>query len=247
MIEIFVVAAAGVLGGASNVLAGGGSLITFPTLVALGVSPLSANVTNTVGLVPGAIGGAAGSADLLAGQERRLLRLGLPLTLGAAGGAALLLVTPAKSFEAVVPGLVAISCLLLLLQPRLAHLSHAGNERSPYLFVGMLLAGAYAGYFGSAAGILLLALLALFVTDTIHRLNAGKIVLNGLASLLAAVCFAVLAPVTWTLAVALMVGSWAGGHWAAKLARRVDGERLRVAIALAGLAVAAALAVKAYT
>ncbi|MBN9623717.1 MAG: TSUP family transporter, partial [Actinobacteria bacterium] len=118
MIEIFVVAAAGVLGGASNVLAGGGSLITFPTLVALGVSPLSANVTNTVGLVPGAIGGAAGSADLLAGQERRLLRLGLPRTLGAAGGAALLLVTPAKSFEAVVPGLVAISCLLLLLQPR---------------------------------------------------------------------------------------------------------------------------------
>jgi len=246
MIEMIVVAVAGLVAGASNVLAGGGSLITFPTLVALGVPPLTANVTNTVGLVPGLMGGSAASADLLTGQRRRLLRLGIPLSLGAVVGVVLLLVTPPEGFEVIVPGLVAASCLLLLAQPRLAHLSHAGNEHSPYLVAGMVLSGAYAAYFGSAVGILLLALLTLFVTDTVHRLNAGKIVLNGLANLLAALCFAIFAPVSWGFAIALMIGSWTGGRVAARLVRRINGDRLRTVIAIAGLGVAVALAVKAF-
>lgn len=160
MLELLAVAAAGVAAGISNALAGAGSLITFPTLVALGVPPLSANVTSTVGLVPGAAGGAIGYADLLREQRQRLPRLLVPTIAGAAAGTALLLLTSNDTFEAIVPALVAGSCLLLLFQPRLTlRISHAGNERSPFLYAGLALSGAYAAYFGSAVGILLLGLL----------------------------------------------------------------------------------------
>jgi uncharacterized membrane protein YfcA len=247
MLSLLAVAAAGAAAGASNALAGAGSLITFPTLIALGLPPLSANVTSTVGLVPGAAGGAIGYADLLTEQRARLTRLAVPTLAGAVLGTALLLITSNNTFEAIVPGLVAASCLLLLFQPRLtARISHAGNERSPFLSVGLLLSGAYAAYFGSAVGILLLGILSLFVVDTMQHLNAIKIFLAGIANLLAAVAYAFLAPVDWRYAVALMVSSLVGGRLGVKLARRVSGESLRVAIALIGLVVAAVLAVRAF-
>jgi uncharacterized membrane protein YfcA len=247
MLSLLAVAAAGAAAGASNALAGAGSLITFPTLVALGLPPLSANVTSTVGLVPGAAGGAIGYADLLSEQRARLTRLAVPTLAGAVLGTALLLITSNNTFEAIVPGLVAASCLLLLFQPRLtARISHAGNERSPFLSAGLLLSGAYAAYFGSAVGILLLGILSLFVADTMQHLNAMKIFLAGIANLLAAVAYAFLAPVDWRYAVALMVSSLVGGRLGVKLARRVSGESLRVAIALIGLVVAVVLAVRAF-
>jgi len=247
MLELLAVAAAGAAAGISNAIAGAGSLITFPTLIAVGLPPLSANVTSTVGLIPGAAGGALGYADLIGEQRGRFLRLAVPSVLGAAIGTALLLATSNDTFEAIAPALVAGSCLLLLFQPRLTpRIGDAGNERSPWLFAGLLFAGAYAAYFGSAVGILLLGILGLFVADSIQHLNAMKILLAGLANLLAAAAYVFLAPVDAKYAICLAVASLVGGRVGANLARRLSGEVLRVGIALAGLVVAAILAVRAF-
>jgi uncharacterized membrane protein YfcA len=247
MLTLLAVAAAGAAAGVSNSIAGAGSLITFPTLLAVGLPPLSANVTSTVGLVPGAVGGAIGYADLIGEQRGRFLRLAVPTLLGAVAGTALLLATSNDTFEAIVPFLVAGSCLLLLIQPRLTpRISHAGNEHSPYLGVGLAFAGAYAAYFGSAVGILLLAILGLFVAASMQHLNAIKILLAGIANLLAAVTYLFLAPVDLKYAACLAVSSLLGGRLGANLARRIPGDSLRVAIAVVGLIVAAVLAVRAF-
>ncbi|HEX2391368.1 MAG TPA: sulfite exporter TauE/SafE family protein [Solirubrobacterales bacterium] len=247
MLELLAALAAGAAAGVSNAIAGAGSLITFPTLIALGLTPLSANVTSTVGLIPGAAGGAVGYADLLREQRERILRLAVPTLAGSVAGTALLLITSDDTFEAIVPALVAGSCLLLLFQPRLTpRIRHAGNERSPFLTIGLALSGAYAAYFGSAVGILLLGLLALFVADSMQHLNAIKILLAGIANLLAAIAYAFLADVDWRYAICLMVGSLLGGRFGATVARRVSGDVLRVGIALIGLVVAAVLAVRAF-
>ena len=246
MLELLAAAAAGAAAGAANAIAGAGSLITFPTLVALGLSPISANVTNTVGIIPGAIGGAIGYSDLLRVQRARFVRLLAPVLVGAIAGTALLLATSNAAFEAIVPVLIAASCLLLLFQPRLVpRLAHAGNERSPYLIGGLLFSGAYGAYFGSAVSILLLGLLALFVRDTLQHLNAMKIVLVGAANVLAAFVYAFLAPVDWRFALCLMASSLLGGRIGAHYARRVPGDALRIAIAALGLVVAAVLAARA--
>jgi uncharacterized membrane protein YfcA len=211
------------------------------------VPPLAANVTSTVGLVPGALGGAVGYADLLGDQRARVARLAVPTLVGAVLGTTLLLITSNGTFEAIVPALVAGSCLLLLFQPRLTQrIAGAGDERSPLLLAGLVFAGAYAAYFGSAVGILLLALLALFVADSMQHLNGLKILLAGIANLLAAVAYAFLADVNWRFAVCLMVSSLIGGRLGAKLARRVSGDMLRVVIALVGLVVAVVLAWRAF-
>jgi uncharacterized protein len=246
VLELLAVAAAGAAAGFANSIAGGGALITFPTQIALGVPPLAANVTNTVGIVPASIGGALGYSDLLREQSRRLTRLLVPMLLGAAAGTVLLLLTSDAAFEAIVPLLIALSCLLLLLQPRLTpRLSHAGDEHSPYLTAGIFLSGAYGAYFGSAVSILIFALLALFVADTLQHLNAIKIVLAGSANLLAAVAYAFLAPVQWRYAVTIMVSSFVGGRIGAHYARRIPADPLRIGIAAIGLVVAAILAVQA--
>jgi uncharacterized protein len=247
MLELLAVAAAGAAAGASNSIAGAGSLITFPTMVALGLPPLSANVTNTVGIVPGYVGGVLGYRDLLREQGERFARFLVPMLLGAVAGSAALLLTPDTAFEAIVPVLIAASCLLLLLQPRLLpRLSHAGNERSPFLTAGLLFCGAYGAYFGSAVSILLIAILALFVADTLQHLNAMKIILIGCANLLAAVVYAFLAPVEWSYVAVLMVSSLVGGRVGAHYARRIPPDPLRISIAAIGLVVAAVLAVRAF-
>ena len=247
MLELLAVAAAGAAAGAANSVAGGGALITFPTMVALGLPPLSANVTNTVGIVPASIGGALGYTDLLREQTERFLRLLAPLLLGAVAGSAALLVTSSETFEAIVPILIAGSCLLLLMQPRLVpHIAHAGNERSPFLLAGIFFCGAYQAYFGSAVSILVFALLALFVADTFQHLNAIKIAFAGCSNLLAAVIFAFLAPVDWRYAVTIMASSFVGGRVGAHYARRIPSDPLRISIAAVGLVVAAVLAVRAF-
>jgi len=246
VLELLAVAAAGVAAGASNSIAGAGSLITFPTMVALGLPPLSANVTNTVGIIPGYVGGVLGYSDLLRQQGERFARLLAPMLIGAVAGTAALLLTSNGAFEVIVPVLIAASCLLLLFQPRLnARLSHAGNEHSPYLTAGIVFCGAYGAYFGSAVSILLFAILALFVADTLQHLNAMKIVLVGCANLLAAVAYAFLAPVEWRYALTLMVSSLLGGRVGAHYARRIPSDPLRIGIAVFGLIVAAVLAVRA--
>jgi uncharacterized membrane protein YfcA len=247
VLELLAVAAAGAAAGVVNSVAGGGALITFPTLVALGLPPLSANVTLTVGIVPASAGGALGYVDLLRQQGKRFRRLLVPLLLGAVAGAIALLLTSDAAFEAIVPILVALSCLLLFLQPRLTpRISHAGNERSPYLLAAIFLCGAYGAYFGAAVSILILAILALFVADTIQHLNGMKIVLAGAANLAGALLYAFLAPVDWRYAVTIMVSSFVGGRVGAHYARRIPSDPLRIAIATVGLAVAAVLAFRAF-
>lgn len=247
MLELLAVAAAGAVGGAANSVAGGGALITFPTMVALGVPPLSANVTNTVGMTTASAGGALGYTDLLREQGQRFARFLVPTLLGAVAGTVALLITSDAAFEAIVPVLVAASCVLLLLQPRLIpRISHAGNERSPFLVAGLGFCGAYGAYFGSAVSILLFAILALFVADTLQHLNAMKILLVGCANLLAAVVYAFLAPVDWRYALTIMVSSFAGGRVGAHYARRIPSDPLRISIAAVGLAVAAVLAIRAF-
>jgi uncharacterized membrane protein YfcA len=246
MLELLAVAAAGAAAGASNAIAGAGSLITFPTMVALGLPPLAANVTNTVGIVPGAIGGTLGYTDLLRQQGERFARFLVPMLLGAVVGTAALLLTSNAAFEAIVPGLIAASCLLLLFQPRLsARIAHAGDERSPVLTAGVAFCGAYGAYFGSAVSILLFAILALFVADSLQHLNAMKILLVGCANLLAAAAYAFLAPVDWRYALTLMASSLLGGRAGAHYARRIPSGPLRISIAAAGLVVAVVLAVRA--
>lgn len=247
MLELLAVAAAGAAAGFVNSVAGGGALITFPTLVAIGLPPLSANVTLTTGIVPASAGGALGYLDLLREQRERFVRLLTPLFLGASAGSAALLLTSDAAFEAIVPILIAGSCLLLFLQPRLTpRIAHAGNERSPYLLGSIFFCGAYGAYFGAAVSILILAILALFVADTLQHLNGMKIVLAGAANLLAAVVYAFLAPVDWRYAVTIMVFSFLGGRLGAHYARRVPSDPLRIGIAAIGLVVAAVLALRAF-
>ncbi|HET9677407.1 MAG TPA: sulfite exporter TauE/SafE family protein [Solirubrobacterales bacterium] len=247
MLELLAVAAAGAAGGAANSLAGGGALITFPIMVALGLTPLSANVTNTVGMTTASVGGALGYTDLLREQGERFTRFLVPTLAGAATGTVALLLTSDAAFEAIVPVLIAASCVLLLLQPRLTpRISHAGNERSPFLTAGLAFCGAYGAYFGSAVSILLFAILALFVADTLQHLNAMKILLVGCANLLAAIAYAFLAPVDWRYALTIMVSSFAGGRVGAHYARRIPSDPLRISIAAVGLVVAALLALRAF-
>ncbi|MGN6258107.1 MAG: sulfite exporter TauE/SafE family protein [Solirubrobacterales bacterium] len=247
MLELLAVAAAGAVGGAVNSIAGGGALITFPTMVALGLPPLSANVTNTVGMTTASVGGALGYTDLLREQGERFARFLAPTLLGAVAGTIALLLTSNATFEAIVPVLVAAACVLLLLQPRLTpRISHAGDERSPYLTAGLAFCGAYGAYFGSAVSILLFAILVLFVTETLQHLNAMKIILVGCANLLAAVVYAFLAPVDWRYAVTIMVSSFAGGRVGAHYARRIPSDPLRISTAAVGLLAAVVLAVRAF-
>jgi uncharacterized membrane protein YfcA len=247
VLELLAVAAAGAAAGAANAIAGGGALITFPTMVALGLPPLSANVTNTVGIVPGAIGGSLGYADLLREQGARFRRLLAPMLAGAAAGTVALLLTSEAAFEAIVPALVAASCVVLFLQPRLTRrLPHAGNEHSPFLTAGIFFCGAYNAYFGSAVSILLFAILAIFVADTLQHLNGMKILLAGCSNLLAAIVYAFLAPVHWGYALTIMVSSFLGGRIGAHYARRIPSDPLRISIAVVGLVVAALLAVRAF-
>jgi uncharacterized membrane protein YfcA len=232
--------AAGRVAGTVSAMAGGASLLTFPVLLAVGLPPLDANVTNTTGLVPTSIGAALASRLELEGQRSRLAFLAVPTVLGAAAGAAVLLTTPPGVFEAMVPFLIAGSSALLLVQPwivaRVGHRLLRSDRRGSW--ASTFVTGLYAGYFGAAAAVLFMALVGLFSTDSIHQLNAIRNVLIGVSNAVAAVIFAFVAPVHWEASGALAVGALVGGMAGARLARRMPGRPLRLGIALVGLAVA---------
>ncbi|MDQ6856591.1 MAG: sulfite exporter TauE/SafE family protein [Candidatus Dormibacteraeota bacterium] len=238
--DALLVMAGGLIAGTANTVAGGGSLLSFPLLVALGLPPLDANVTNTVGIAPAALGGAIGMQRELRGQGQRLLKL-LPITVvGAAAGAALLLTTPASAFNRVVPLLIVVACVVLLLQHRLtAMLEDRLASRTWVLRVGMFLTAVYGGYFGAAVSIIVLALLAVTVDDTLHRLNAAKVPLAGSMNLVSGIAFAFFAPVHWAFALVLAPSTLVGGRIGAVAARRIPAEPLRYAVIVLGLAAAA--------
>ena len=233
---------AGFVGGAFNAVAGGGSLLTFPALLAVGHNPRVANVTNTVGLLPGYLGGTLAYRTELTGQGRRVRDLGLTAALGAALGCALLLSTSTAVFEAVVPYLVLGALALLAAQPRLtaALRRRAGGhrERPVLLHACVLAAGVYASYFGAAVGVLLLAVLGLLLADHLQRLNALKGALSLVTSVLGAAVFLVIAPVDLADAGTLAVASLAGGRLGGGLARRLPAPVLRGTVLVVGLTVA---------
>jgi uncharacterized protein len=210
----------------------------------MGVPPLTANVTNTVGLSPIVIGTALGALPELRLQRARLVALVPPALIGAVAGATLLLTTPGDVFDAIVPALIAVSCLLMLAQPRLVrHTLRGGRRWRRRIAQGStFLVGLYTGYFGAASGVLFLALVGLVSAATLHELNASKNVLVGVANAVATVIFAVVAPVRWPMAAALALGSVIGGAIGTRLVRRVPAPQLRAVIALVGLAVAVRLA-----
>lgn len=241
-IEAAAIVAAGAAAGTVNTIVGSGSLITFPTLVAFGYPPLVANVSNTVGLVPGTISGAFGYRRELVGQGSRSVRLGIAAALGGLSGGLLLLALPPSAFERVVPFLILFACGLIAFQGRLtealAHRRVEGAPPSAVLTTGVYLTGVYGGYFGAAQGVILIALLGILLSDDLQRLNALKNVLTALVNGVAALLFIVFAPVAWAPALLLAVGAVVGGQIGAVLGRRMRSDVLRVAIVAIGVVVA---------
>ena len=240
------VLAVGLAAGTLNTIVGSGSLITFPTLLALGYPPVVANVSNTVGLVTGSISGAVGYRRELEGQRPRLRVLGIAALAGGVTGGLLLLALPASVFDRVVPALILLAAVLVAVQPRLARRLAAGQSAhrsngGPLLFVAVLLTGIYGGYFGAAQGVILIALLGIFIDDGLQRLNALKNVLAALVNGVAAVLFILFADVDWAVAGLLAVGAIAGGQLGATLGRRIPPAWLRAVIVVVGLIVAVKL------
>jgi uncharacterized membrane protein YfcA len=236
---------AGVAAGAINTVVGSGTLITFPTLLAIGLPPVTANVSNTVGLVPGSLSGAVGYRRELEGQTPRLLRLGAASLLGGLSGGVLLLTLPPGAFEAIVPALIAIGVVLVVLGPaisrRVAARAEARGTRVPehgalWVWVLVFLAGVYGGYFGAAQGVLLMAILGIGLDETMQRNNATKNVLALLVNGVAAVLFIAVAHVDWRVAALIAAGSVVGGQLGATVGRRLPPTVLRGFIVVVGVA-----------
>jgi len=231
----------GVLAGTVNALAGGGSLLLFPALLAVGFPPLAANVTNSVIQCSGSAGLALGSRRELRGQQGRVQSSTGVAVAGSLVGSLLLLVLPATVFDAVVPALVALASVLLGVQPWLARWIGGPEPDAPdrraVLLPAVFLAAIYGGYFGGALGIILIAVLALTAHDDLRRLNAVKGVLSLIISVVSAVVFAIGAPVDWLVVALLAPANLTGGFLGAKLAGRLPAPALRVAVVMVGLAV----------
>ena len=236
---------AGIAAGTINTVVGSGTLITFPTLLAIGVPPVTANVSNTLGLVPGSLSGAIGYRRELAGQRPRLLRLGTASVLGGVTGAVLLLVLPDAAFDAIVPVLIALGCLLVVLQPAIsrrvaARAEARGVERpehgAAWVWLLVYAAGVYGGYFGAAQGVLLMAILGVGLAESMQRNNATKNVLALLVNLVAAIVFVFVADIDYAVAGLIALGSVIGGQIGATVGRRLPAWALRGFIVVVGVA-----------
>jgi uncharacterized membrane protein YfcA len=241
--EVVAILLAGVAAGTINTVVGSGTLITFPTLLAFGVPPVVANVSNNVGLVPGALSGAIGYRRELSGQRPRLVRLGSASLLGGLTGAVLLLVLPSSAFDAVVPALIALGVALVVLGPgiqrrvaaRAAERGGHGEHGAPWVWPAVAGAGVYGGYFGAAQGVLLLAILGIGVDDSLQRHNATKNVLALLVNGVAAVVFVLAADVDWAIAGLVAAGAIVGGQLGAGVGRRLPPQALRGVIVVVGV------------
>jgi uncharacterized membrane protein YfcA len=243
---------AGIAAGAINTIVGSGSLVTFPVLLFLGFPPLVANVSNTIGIVPGSISGTIGYRRELVGQGARARPLLIAAGLGGITGAILLLILPASAFARIVPVLILVACALVAIQPRLstwvvarrAHLGHdvdGHDSGGPVLLLGVYLTGIYGGYFGAAQGVILIALLAILIDDDLQRLNGLKNLIASVINGVAAIIFIAVAPIAWLPAILLAIGSTIGGQLGAVAGRRLSPLALRVAIIVIGTVVAVRL------
>ncbi|MGI5218588.1 sulfite exporter TauE/SafE family protein [Nocardia sp. CA-290969] len=236
------VTVAGFFAGLVGYVTGIASLISYPALLAAGLSPVSANVTNTVAMVAVGAGSTAKAGAAVAGNSRSLiLHLGCA-ALGGLGGAVLLLTTPAEVFDALVPILIALASASLLLQPKLREL--AGNRTFPRLYpLATAVVALYGGYFGAGAGVMFLALILVCTSETIWRASVLKSVLTGVANLVAAAGFALFGPVHWLAAAAMGLGAFAGGWCGPAVVARLPPAGMRIGVALCGFGLAGYLAI----
>ncbi len=242
------VVVAGAAAGAVNAVAGGGTLLSYPALLAAGLPPVLANTTSSVGLVAGYAGGSVAYRKELAGQGPRARQLLLAGAAGAVLGAVLLLVTPGSGFETVVPFLVLGACVLLAIQPRVAGWlsergvagEHPGWQATLAIGVGAV----YGAYFGAGLGVVMLAVLGLLVTDGLQRLNALKGLLSLVINLVAALVFVVTGHVDWLAALLLAVGAVGGATAGVSVARRLPASAVRTAVVVVGVGVGVTLLVR---
>ena len=244
-LEALAIFCAGIGAGAINAVVGSGTLLTFPVLIALGYAPLIANVSNNIGLVPGAVAGVWGYRRELEGQRGRVLTLGLFSFIGAVAGATLLLVLPSSAFDAIVPALIAIALILVVIQPRLsealAHRRHPDGRHGVVVRGLIAISGVYGGYFGAGQGILLIGILGIAIDDTLQRLNGLKNVLAGLVNFTAGLIFVFAADVDWGVAGLIAGGSIIGAVVGARYGRRLSPRVLRALIVIVGLVAIARL------
>jgi uncharacterized membrane protein YfcA len=238
-LEVLAVLVAGAVAGGVNTVVGSGSLITFPTLLAVGYSPVVANVSNCVGLVPGGVAGSFGYRRELRGQWRRCGMLAIGTTLGAIAGGILLLELPDAVFDAIVPALILLAVALMALRP--SPKVHEGASNDTAGVASSFAVGIYGGYFGAAQGIILMSLLRLSYAENLQVLNAVKNVLAGVANAVAGVLFIVLANVAWGAAALIAAGSIGGSLVAARYGRRIPPEILRRVVIVYGTIVAVVL------
>jgi uncharacterized membrane protein YfcA len=249
-LELAALLFAGVWAGVINTIVGSGTLVTFPTMLALGIPPVTANMSNCIGLVPGSVAGAIGYRRELAGQRGRILRLTSAVLLGGVVGAVLLLVLPPGVFETIVPVLILLGVVLVVAQPWLARRvrerAAAGETDAPdagWVWSAMLVTGAYGGYFGAAFGVISMGVLGAGVHETMQRLNAVKNILAASANAVASVVFIVVAQfdlvegvdIAWLATVVLAVGAVGGGFLGASLGRKLSPLVLRGVIVVVGV------------
>ncbi|WP_432014780.1 sulfite exporter TauE/SafE family protein [Streptomyces cucumeris] len=241
--EMAAVFAAGTGAGAINTVVGSGTLITFPVLLATGLPPVTATVSNGLGLVPGSISGAIGYRKELTGQRRRILKLCSAALIGGLTGATLLLALPSTAFETIVPVLVGLALVLVILQPRISRAVRERRERAggpvhqdggPLLFIGLTLASVYGGYFAAAQGIIYMSLMGMLLDEPLQRLNAAKNVYVAVVNSVAAVFFLFAAHFDWTAVALIAVGSALGGQIGAAVGRRFSPKVLRALIVTVG-------------
>ena len=262
-VELALLALAGLAAGAVNSIAGGGSLVVFPALLAVGLPPLQANVTNSVAQWPGYLGGVFGFRAELRGQRRRLPLLMVAAALGSTVGCVLLLTLPDAAFDAVVPALVIAASVFLALQPRIRAwaTSRSSGSVSPggvptevdpgstphpvRLFVAVFVAGVYGGYFGGALGVILIGTLALMLSDRLGRINALKTGISLVAASVTVVAFGLFGPVDWLAVLVIAPATLLGGLVGARLALRIRDDVLRWVVVALGLAVGAYLVLRA--
>ncbi|WP_107774360.1 sulfite exporter TauE/SafE family protein [Nocardioides sediminis] len=241
-VEAVLIALAGVAAGTINTVVGSGTLITFPTLLAFGVPPVTANVSNSIGLVPGSVTGAVGYRRELRGQRSRLLHLASASGLGGLLGGALLLWQPG-AFEFVVPALILLGLLLVVAGPRISLYVARRHEASGglphrgawWVWPGMFACGIYGGYFGAAQGVLMMAVLGIGIDDSLQRLNGAKNVLAALVNGISGVLFVLIADVDWQIVGLIAVGAVIGGVLGSSVGRRLPAPVLRAFIVVVGV------------
>lgn len=245
-LDLLALLGAGAAAGLINTVVGSGTLITFPTLLALGVPPVIANISNTVGLAPGSLSGAWATRGELGGQRRRVLGLATASLLGGIAGAVLLLRLPSAAFDAIVPALIGLGCILVVLQPfiskrlaiRRARIGLDTNQmHGPILlWLAVAFTGVYGGYFGAAQGVLLIAILGIGIDESLLHINAIKNVLATIVNSIAAVVFVIVSQVNWPAAIAIAVGSVLGAQVGGKVGRKIPPMIYRMIIVAVGVA-----------